>query len=71
MKRFLGNVPILVAALFTTAFSLDLPILEPLKTETGYGIFVTILVPATVGLILLQGFLWAFFPWARPVKRKS
>jgi hypothetical protein len=66
MIRLLGNLPLVLGLGIMTVFSLDVPILAPLKTETSYGVWVVILVPAAVTLLVLQLVLWIVSPRTRP-----
>jgi hypothetical protein len=56
-SRVLLNVPLLVAAAMIAAFSTDIPMLRPLKTEFTFGYWL-LLVPAAWILLAVQVVLW-------------
>jgi len=66
VRRLLDNLPLILVLGIMAAFSPDVSILAPLKTETSYGVWVVILVPAMVALLVLQIVLWIVSPRTRP-----
>jgi len=69
MRKLLGNLPVILGAALVIAFSADLPALRPLKTETSYGLWVVVLVPAAIALLLVQVVLWVRLPGTRLFRR--
>jgi len=71
MKRLLGNLPLILGLAIWAGFSMDLPFLAPLKTETTFGLWVAVLVPVAILLLAGQIVLWVVNPGTRPWGRSG
>lgn len=52
MKLVIANAPLLLAALLVVAFSADIPVLGPLKTESTFGWW---LLGVPIAVLVLAG----------------
>ena len=52
------HLPLLVAALIVVVFSSDIELFAPLKTESTFGYWLVVGVPAAALLVVAQVILW-------------
>ena len=64
------NLPLITSLVIIVGFSADLPLLEPLKTEATFGLWVVVLAPLAVLLLVTQVALWIRVPSARPLRQR-
>jgi hypothetical protein len=54
------HLPLLAAAAIVVVGSADIPAFQALKTESSYGLWVVVLIPAAVLLFLAQVAVWVW-----------
>jgi hypothetical protein len=64
MKKFIGNLAVLLTVAFMLAFAADAPFLRGVKEQRLWGWWFVLLVPLV--LFIVQVAVWVALPWSRP-----